>query len=151
MAIVKDKMTSEDLVQNLFVQLWQDGKLAEVQHPERYLMRATKFKCIDYLRTSKNRQFVDLEEVARTLTQEEMDSTIEEADILPMLHYFASKLPPKTRAVFLLSREEELSYKEIAARLDISVKTVEGQMGRALRQMRVLLKEHPLLCFLLFF
>ena len=47
-----------------------------------------------------------------------------------------NSLPPKCRAIFQLSRFEDLTYKEIAAKLDISVKTVENQMGKALRVLR---------------
>jgi len=47
-----------------------------------------------------------------------------------------NQLPPKCRAIFQMSRFEELTYKEIAAKLEISVKTVENQMGKALRVLR---------------
>jgi RNA polymerase sigma-70 factor (ECF subfamily) len=62
-----------------------------------------------------------------------------------LLHYFAAKLPPKTKQVFLLSRESNLTYKEIAEKLHISIKTVEAQMTRALRKMRSILKEQRFL------
>jgi RNA polymerase sigma-70 factor (ECF subfamily) len=56
-------------------------------------------------------------------------------------------LPPKCRAIFQLSRYEELTYKEIAIKLDISVKTVENQMGRALRILRIKLRGYLSLFF----
>ena len=139
-AIVKDKMIAEDIVQSLFVQLWENKKMNAVQNHERFLLRATKFKCIDYLRSAKTKKTVDLNDIDEPSYQKL--SEIKEEDISPLLHYFASKLPPKTRMVFLKSREEQKTYKEIAEQMNISVKTVEGQMGRALRQMRSLLKEH---------
>jgi DNA-binding CsgD family transcriptional regulator len=63
-----------------------------------------------------------------------------------------NELPPKCRVVFQLSRYEELTYKEIAEQMDISVKTVENQMGKALRVLRVKLQQylHVLLLFGLF-
>ena len=139
-AVVKDKMTAEDLVQNLFIQLWQNNKLDTIENPERFLLKATKFKCIDFLRSNKNKQTVELSEIEKPDYQ--TPSEISEADIDPLLHYFAAKLPPKTQMVFLKSRKAGMTYKEIAADMNISVKTVENQMGRALRQMKMLLKEH---------
>ena len=85
--------------------------------------------------------------VAEVMTDK---ATVEEEDIEPILHYFTAKLPPKTREVFLLSRKSGLTYNEIAAELEISAKTVENQMGRALRIMRELLKENEFLALLLF-
>ena len=146
-AIVKDKMTAEDLVQNLFIQLWQQKKMDSIQNMEGFLLRATKFKCIDYLRSKKKKQTIELSEIENPSFQ--TPSEIGEEDIDPLLHYFAAKLPPKTQQVFLKSREDGMTYKDIAADMDISVKTVENQMGRALRKMRALLKEHHFLSFFL--
>ena len=145
--IIRDDVVSEDVVQQLFIQLWENGKLEVADNPERYLLRATKFKCIDYLRSKKNRS-ISLPEELPDLIQTETPELAEE-DIEPLLHYYASKLPPKTREVFLLSRKSGLTYKEIAEEIDISVKTVENQMGRALRKMRELLKEQEYLAFVL--
>ena len=60
-----------------------------------------------------------------------------------------NSLPPKCRAVFQLSRYEGLSYKEIAAKMEISVKTVENQMGKALRVLREKLKGYLSMIFLI--
>ncbi len=147
--IVGDESMSEDIVQNLFIQLWENNKLSEAKSVEHFLLRATKYKCIDYIRTKKVKNEIALDnysDVADTFISE-----LTEDDVEPMFHYFAAKLPPKTREVFLLSRKSGLTYKEIAAELGISVKTVENQMGRALRKMKELLKEQKLLSFLLFF
>lgn len=77
---------------------------------------------------------------------------LKEEDIVPLLHFFASKLPPKTKAVFLLSRQDDMTYKQIADHLGVSIKTIENQMGSALKKLRLLLKEYQyftLLPFLL--
>ncbi len=145
---VKDSMAAEDIVQNLFIQLWENKKIEGVKQPDRFLLKATKFKCIDYLRTSKTKNLSSLDGFEEM--PELPPSDIAAEDIEPLVHYFASKLPPKTRAVFLKSRESGMTYKEIAAEMDISVKTVENQMGRALTKMRSLLKEQNFLSFLFF-
>jgi len=146
--IIRDDIISEDIVQQLFIQLWENGKLETADNPERYLLRATKFKCIDYLRSKKNRN-ISLPEELPDLIQTENSELLEE-DIEPLLHYYASKLPPKTREVFLLSRNSGLTYKQIAEEMDVSIKTVENQMGRALRKMRELLKEQEYFVFIIF-
>ena len=146
--IIADNAMSEDIVQNLFIQLWENDKLNDAINIEYFLLRAVKYKCIDYLRTKKTRKEVPFER----LTDVEYTGTNEltEEEIEPLFHYFTAKLPPKTREVFLLSRKSGLTYKEIAEEMNISVKTVENQMGRALRKMKELLKEQKLLTLILF-
>jgi len=131
---------AEDIVQLLFVHLWETKKLNSVKNPERFLLSAVKFRCIDYLRTEKTKNGSLSDDIPDPVASYEIND-ITEADIEPMFHYFADKLPEKTREVFLLSRQSGLSYREIAEELSISVKTVENQMGRALRILRNLLKK----------
>ncbi len=147
--IVDDIPMSEDIVQNLFIQLWENNKLSEAKNIENFLLRATKFKCIDYLRTKKAKNEIVVDRFFDN--RETSVSSFTEDDIEPLFHYFAAKLPKKTREVFLLSRKSGLTYKEIAEELNISVKTVENQMGRALRKMKDLLKDQKLISLLLFF
>ncbi len=146
--MVKDPHLAEDLVQQLFLQLYEKQALSKVDYPERYLLRCVKFKCIDYYRTKKSMGEIRLETIPDGTLDRSSD--IAEEDIEPLLHYFASKLPPKTREVFLLSRNSGMTYKEIAEQLNISIKTVETQMGRALRQMRSLLKAQNFLSLIPF-
>ncbi len=145
--IIADSVTAEDIVQNLFIQLIENNDI-DIKKPERFLLRAVKFKCIDYLRTKNFNSEIHLDNLPELIDSDKQDIT--EEDIEPLLHYFAAKLPPKTREVFLLSRKSGLKYKDIAEKLNISVKTVENQMGRALRIMRQLLKEQEFLTILLF-
>jgi RNA polymerase sigma-70 factor (ECF subfamily) len=145
--IIANDIIAEDIVQDLFIQLIESNK-KDIQNPERFLLRAVKYKCIDYLRTKEVNKNISLENLPNIIEQDNQE--LSEEDIEPLLHYFAAKLPPKTREVFLLSRKSGLKYKEIAEELNISVKTVENQMGRALRTMRQLLKEQEFLAFLLF-
>lgn len=111
-------------------------------------MRCVKYKCLDFLKSSYRKQEVfsgELPETANT------SQTLTEEEVLPLLHYFVDQLPAKMRRVFLLSRVEEMSYKQIAAELDVSIKTVENQMGSALKKLRILLKAHHFLPLLALF
>ncbi|MDW3647208.1 MAG: RNA polymerase sigma-70 factor [Bacteroidia bacterium] len=148
-AIVKDSAVAEDIVQNLFIQLWQKSSFQKVKQIEGFLLRATKFKCIDYLRSNQKTRLISLESYMAEASVGPSPFEIQEKDIEPLFHYFAAKLPPKTQEVFLKSRNG-MSYREIAEDLDISIKTVENQMGRALKHMRSMLKEQNLLTLLLF-
>lgn len=145
--IVKDTTVAEDIVQSLFIQLWESDKLSTIENPERFLLRSTKFKCIDFLRKKNKNTKTTLNETFNIPNTTTLD--LNEEDIEPLLHYFASKLPPKTREVFLLSRTSGLTYKEIAEEKGISVKTVEAHMSNALKKMRTLLKEHDFFSLLL--
>lgn len=148
-AIIKDDHMAEDLVQSVFIQLWENQKILSLENPAPYLLRCVKYKSIDYLRNRKRKLEVFSKELPEMGIQE--NTQISEEDIEPLLYYFAAKLPPKTRKVFLMSRQERMSYKEIAEELGVSVKTVENQMGTALKKMRTLLKEHHYFSYLLFF
>jgi RNA polymerase sigma-70 factor (ECF subfamily) len=110
---------------------------------------SVKFKCIDYLRTKKADRFISLDNIEDSALLSTND--LKDEDIEPLFCYFAAKLPPKTREVFLLSRKSGMTYKEIAEEIDISVKTVENQMGRALRILKVILKDQNLLLWLMLF
>ena len=146
--IIADNSLAEDIVQNLFIQLWENNGLNNAKNIEYFLLRATKYKCVDFIRTKKTKNEISFESLYDV--EDASINELSEEEIEPLFHYFAAKLPPKTREVFLLSRKSGLTYKEIAEEMDISVKTVENQMGRALRKMKELLKEHKYLTLLLF-
>jgi len=147
--LVNDFEVAEEIVQDLFVQLLEKQTLDEVVYVDRFLIRSVKFKCIDFLRRRKNAGVVTFEHLAESdlIDNEELSGE----EINALFHYLAAKLPPKTREVFLLVRQSELSYKETAEKLNISVKTVENQMSRALKKMNMFLKAHGYLSSLFFF
>ena len=147
--MVKDKHLAEDIVQSVFIQLWENQKIFRLESPEPYLLKCVRYKCFDYLK-SKNRHRVMLTNNLPDTKTEEVQS-LKEADVLPMLHYFADKLPLKMREVFLMSRQQGMTYREIAIELNISIKTVENQMGAALKKLRILLQQHHYLPTILFF
>ncbi len=147
LSIVRNETAVEEIVQKLFIDLWEKNALEKVDNVEYYLLKSTKYKCIDYLRSKKQTKEFPVSDLPEKAFPEPGNLT--EEDIIPLLHYFASKLPPKTRQVFLLSRSSGMTYKEIAEEMGISVKTVENQMSRALKSMKVLLKKNHLLYILL--
>ncbi|MEQ9402346.1 MAG: RNA polymerase sigma-70 factor [Cyclobacteriaceae bacterium] len=149
LVILKNEKDAEDVVQELFVDLWEKQSFLQIDSPNRYLIRAIKFKCIDRMRRDKR---VDATVFSALPDNDEVSLDFQEMgddDILPLLHFYAAKLPEKTQEIFLLSREEGLTYREIAEIKGISVKTVETQMSRALKILRKLLSDYPLLFLIL--
>ena len=136
--VLRNEEKAEDVVQDLFARLWEtrEGRTISVS-PKTYLTRAAVNAAIDYQQKHRklvnptHEQWQQLQPAANS-TDEAMQQTETQAQIAQALN----KLPPACRTVFVLSREEELSYKEIADALQISVKTVENQMGKALKIMR---------------
>ena len=108
-------------------------------------------RALSWLRKQKKFQQDDISEFSFASQEASKIQLMEGEELKVKIKHAIDSLPPKCRAVFMLSRYEELTYKEIAAKLDISVKTVENQMGKALRVMREHLKDHLHCIGLIFF
>jgi RNA polymerase sigma-70 factor (ECF subfamily) len=144
--IVNDFDIAEEIVQDLFVQLLENKSLDKVEFIDRFLIRSVKFKCIDFLRKKQTSNHVAFEQLTESdLVSENIES---EEELHALFDYLIANLPPKTKEVFLLVRQSGLSYKEVAAKLKISDKTVENQMSRALKKIRLFLKGYGYLSFL---
>lgn len=149
--IVKREEVAEDIVQDLFFKLWGNRKQKEqVQHIKSYLFQSVKNQSINFLKSSKsNIQSDDLYKFDH-LTKNNVDELVQYESLQESIQKVLLKLPEKCRIIFKLSRFEQKSYKEIADKLNISIKTVENQMGKALKIMREELKEFVALVILLF-
>lgn len=147
--VLRDATLAEDMVQEVFLKVWEKReslKMEEGMHS--YLYRSCYNTALNFLKTQKQNTDIDSLEilVPGSETAEKNLSFLEtESEILKAI----DALPPKTKLVFSLSRFEELSYKEIAERLDISVKSVEKHMGIALQRLRENLKDYLVAVFLL--
>ncbi len=140
----KSRETAEDIVQELFLALWASrAELPAVHNVRTYLFHAGQNRAISYLR----RQRLELDwqteapnalEKAESVSDSELD--IVQMELVVALHRAIAELPDRGREVFLLSRRSHLTHAEIAARLNISVKTVEVHIGRALQKLRDRLK-----------
>lgn len=134
--ILHDKDAAEDVVQDVFTKLWAKKiEVPQLQPGKNFLFRVTVNATLDHL--EKNKRIIRLEDQSPNVgaaneTQEKLDLKELEAKISRSL----DGLSPKCRAVFILSRYEGMKYREIAEHLDISVKTVENHMGKALSHMR---------------
>ena len=144
---------SEEIVQDIFVFFWETkNKLKINSSVKSYLYSVSKFKSLNLLRDTQTHRKI-VEKIGRTESSQttEMDgSYIDNDEFRKILKVAFDQLPPKCREIFLLSKQEELSNKEIADRLGISVKTVENQMTIALKKLREQLSPFREKIFLLF-
>jgi RNA polymerase sigma-70 factor (ECF subfamily) len=127
---------ARSLVQELFVDLWLKREKLTVHGDsvKFYLYKAVRNKSVDYLRASK--KSVSLSDVSEDRLNAPFEDKLEEAELNARLNQSISELPEKCREIFLLCRFEGLKYSQIAEKLNISVKTVEMQMGIALKKIK---------------
>ena len=138
---IPDTHECEDIVQECFIAVWTNGK-HELDEKEflSYMVRAVKNNCISFLR-KQNLNMVSLDNEQPPIIC--ADDTGEEVDELSddeKLEKILSVLPPKCKEIFLLSKLHGMKYQEIAQKLDLSVKTVENQMSKALKLIREQMK-----------
>lgn len=151
MSYLSDPEEARDLVQQVFVKVWeQRERLPEDLQIKSYLYTSVRNACYNALEHKRVRQRHEAWVVHRPSDPVVSPDQITEAQELQRrIDAAVQALPERCRQAFLLSREEGLSYKDIADRMQISPKTVEVQMGKALKLLRVALGD--LLVLLIWF
>lgn len=146
---LNDMERSEDLVQELFLRLWLDReKHGGVVHVKAYLYASVRNRCINA--TQVTRRLVPLEEGGHAAAEQPLAED-EHQERIARVQAAVAALPPERQRIFVLCKYEGLKYQQIADRLGISVKTVENQMGKALKDLRSELADLvPLLPWLFF-
>jgi RNA polymerase sigma-70 factor (ECF subfamily) len=134
--LLGDKAKAEDVVQDVFVQMWEKRNRLNINKSiQAYLFQATKNKVIEWVR--KEKLFLEYEQSERLKSNtEDLDQEAEKYMRLEKLYTYVRQLPPKCQEVFIMSKMNGLTYREIAEDLNISIKTVENQIGRALHLLR---------------
>jgi RNA polymerase sigma-70 factor, ECF subfamily len=149
--IVGDENVAEEMVQNLFFKLWDRSEKINIQSSiAAYLYRAVYNESCNYLKHQKVRKgFLNYSKHAMSdISTEKASKKVLVTELEQRIKNALNDLPEQCRTVFQLSRFEELKYQQIADTLGISIKTVEAQMGKALRIMRVKLVDYLPLVFL---
>ena len=124
---------SEDIVQQIFVELLEKavaGSL-EVEDMKGYLYTVVRNRAVKYAK--KNQEKVSVESAMYLTDEKALSISVEEE---ALVWDWIDALPTERRNIFLMAKQQGMKYKEIAVQLDISVKTVEGQMGKALKALR---------------
>ncbi|WP_207421111.1 RNA polymerase sigma-70 factor [Desertivirga brevis] len=141
--ILRNKQVCEDIVQELFIELWVKREKLQIQNLKSYLYTAVRNKVLMTIRSGK--VVLDLEVVEMLVSEYDADNGVLQKELQENLEKGISELPEKCREVFVLSRKQQLSHKEIANLLNISVKTVENHLTIALRRLRASMADFLLL------
>jgi RNA polymerase sigma-70 factor (ECF subfamily) len=152
--ILKDMDDAEEVVQSIFLKFWEQRQEIEINVSlKSYLYRAVHNTCLNRLKHLK------IQETYRQYVGDYLENTHDSAtDILDKVELESriadalEKLPEQCRLIFKMSRFEELKYQEIADRLGLSIKTVENQIGKALKIMRTELADYlPIILLMMLF
>ena len=132
---------SESIVQDVFLRLWQKRReiiiTSSLMH---YLFRSVKNHCINFLEHERIKSRYQVLVIQHETDRYDYTEFFPEPDLMKRIEEAIAALPPKRQEIFRLAREEGLKYREIAEKLELSVKTVETQMSLALKQLRESLK-----------
>lgn len=139
----EDMDTAEEIVQGFFVKFWTEREQIHIiLSVKAYLVKSVRNKCLDFL---KHRKIMDKynKEIQKELPDEadEGEEVIMTYELKEKIEKSINALPENCKEIFKKSRDEGKKYKEIAGELGISVKTVEAQIGKALKKLREELKD----------
>jgi len=140
---LKDTDVAEEIVQELFFQIWQKKDSLQITTSVKsYLFRSVHNSCINHIRQKtihrKHEEIILSENIGSDAHDPDQH---DEQGNEKIVRDAIDRLPTERRRIFIMSRFDELSYKEIAEKLRLSVKTVENQMGKALKFIRDELKD----------
>jgi RNA polymerase sigma-70 factor (family 1) len=141
--IVKEPHSCEDIVQETFLRIWEKKQnLIGSEELTWYMYTAIRNNCLSFIEKKQKTVLGDFngQEIIDT-PGERPSPTAKETDYDTLLKEALTNLPPKCREVFVLSRVSNLTYKQIGDSLGISIKTVENQMGKALKILRAYIKQ----------
>jgi RNA polymerase sigma-70 factor (ECF subfamily) len=150
---VQDADSAKDITQKVFINLWESRENIDTQKSiQSYLYTSVRNRCLNYIRDHKKyrSQVLDLEINDIEIAFEE-DDPQEYSELEAKVAEALQALPEKCRQVFEMSRFKEMKYKEIALELDISEKTVEAHMSKALKTLKEFLKDYVRILWLIFF
>ena len=158
-SFVHDESVAEDIVSESLIKLWENLKEENTDHADALLLTILKNKSLDHLK----HEAIKAEAIhsMSNLNQRELEiriSTLQACDpeeifseeVKKIIADTLATLPEQTRRIFVMSRFQNKSNKEIAEELGITVKGVESHITKALKPLRISLKDYlPILCFLL--
>ena len=137
-SLVGMKEVAEEVVQDVFYNIWKNRESLRIrQSLQSYLYRAAFNNSMMYLRKMRREHFIDdLSRPEPALDEPDPSQVVQLDEVSKLISDTLQQLPERTREIFRLNRQEGLKYREIARKLSISEKTVEANMGKALKALR---------------
>lgn len=148
---VKSPDIAEEIVQDIFYNLWKKRKDISINASiKSYMFRSVFNNSLQYLQHQNVvRKFVNEKQYLNNFEEYNPHEALKYNELLGVLNTALSSLPERTRSIFLYSRFEGLKYHEIADKLAISIKTVEANMGKALKHLRLTLSDYTMLILII--
>ena len=135
MNIFKEKGICEDIIQNVFTDIWSRRKQLQVKNLKGYLFQSVKYQIFSHLR-NRRLSFQDLTRLNIIDFSTDTSKNLEFEELQGIIDEQVSKLPSRCQQIFLLSRYEHKTNKEIALELGISIQAVKNQISKALKVIR---------------
>lgn len=136
--LVKSKDLAEEVVADVFYRLWQNrGKLQEVKNLDNYLFISVRNQSLNYINKEQKIGKDSIDEVVSNKLSEKntVEDLIVAKELQDKITHSIESLPPKCKEIFLLIRFDGMKYKEVADKLEVSVNTVDTQMGIAIKKL----------------
>jgi len=139
-----NEAAAKDICQDIFLSIWSRGLTFESDlEASKYLARSTKYQILNHFRNKKNvEEVTDINHTDQTeIRRYNPESILLNKELTLQLEVMIAKLEEPSKSIFMLSREQNLTYKQIADEMGIAVKTVEKHISRALKELKSSL--HP--------
>ena len=144
MMYIHQKEWAEEIVSDVFAKCWINRKsLTGIQNPDTYLFVAVKNQSLNHLKKYSHLHLVQLEDTNETKLTRTYDpqDELEKKELMFKLEHAIASLPQQCRIIFRLIKEDGLKYKEVAEILNISPRTVQTQLFRAMKKLSAVLSE----------
>ena len=142
--VLRKREVIDDIVQNIFIDLWTKRKDVQIKNLQNYLFRAVKYQIFNHFRNNKFSE-EDLTRFNIIDISMNISRDLEFAELEEIVKKCVSLLPNRCQQIFLLSRYQHKSHKEIAAALNISIQAVKNQISKAIGIIRHSLQEKGLI------
>ena len=137
---LKEVQTAEDIVHDVFASLWVNRKKTEIATLDNYLATAAKYMVLTKIKKKERERFYNNTSFETRVVDFPIETALHNKRILQIVKIEIERLPEKCRLIFKCSRNEGMPVKQIAKELSISPKTVENQLNKALKQLRLAIK-----------
>ena len=137
---VNDHSAAQEVVSDVFIKLWNNrSNIGKIENIRAYLYIATKRQSLNYIRdnSKRNHHCPDDKDINTFVELKSPDKILLSKEFVEVLHTAVQDLPSKCRIVYALVKDDGMKYQEVADTLNISVKTVEMHVGKALKRIKI--------------